>query len=263
MNTDLRASFWLRPARSILLCCKSFAAWKRSSWVSLGAHASCVQGVIYPGHAGSVRSQGQPPCSPSRTDGTGLDEFPNLLDKPLQGLRALIAFKAIPHGYLPALGFLVADDQHVGHLLGLRLADFGPHFLVSVIQLDSRARLSKPGDHLTAVLLMPLRDRNDTHLNRCQPDGKRPGIMLDQNPHEALDRAKEGPMQHDRLMRLAVRPDVTQIKSLGKGEVELYGGKLPWPADRVNKFDVDLRAVEHRLPFHSSPLHRLGAHRFN
>src|SRR5207247_10863710 len=130
----------------------------------------------------------------------------NLLVKALHGLADLIAFNAIPYSYLPALGFLVADDQHVGHLLGLRLADFEPHLLVSVIQLDSHSRLSKPGDHLTAVLLMPLRDRNDTHLNRGQPDGKRPGIMLDQKPHEALDRDKEGPLQRDRLTPTALRP---------------------------------------------------------
>src|SRR5213594_2473560 len=33
------------------------------SHVLLGAHASCVQGVGHPGHAGSVRSQGRPPRS--------------------------------------------------------------------------------------------------------------------------------------------------------------------------------------------------------
>src|SRR2546428_2683417 len=52
MNTD--------PCLSVLLSRKSFASCQGfSSAVLLGAHASCVQGVGHPGHAGSVRSQGR------------------------------------------------------------------------------------------------------------------------------------------------------------------------------------------------------------
>src|SRR5205809_4572214 len=52
MNTD--------PCLSVLLSRKSFASCQGfSSAVLLGAHASCVQDVRHPGHAGSVRSQGR------------------------------------------------------------------------------------------------------------------------------------------------------------------------------------------------------------
>src|SRR2546428_11522936 len=52
MNTDKH--------RSALLTRKSFASCQGFfSAGLLGAHASCVQGVRHPGHAGSVRSQGQ------------------------------------------------------------------------------------------------------------------------------------------------------------------------------------------------------------
>src|SRR5881628_2411956 len=52
MNTD--------PCPSVLLTRKSFASCQGfSSAGLLGAHASCVQGVRHPGHAGSVRSQGR------------------------------------------------------------------------------------------------------------------------------------------------------------------------------------------------------------
>ena len=51
-------------------------------------------------------------------------------------------------------------------------------------------------------------------------------------------------MNHDGLVLFAIFANVFEFKTGGKGEVELYGGKLPEAAEDVNQLDVDLGAVE-------------------
>ncbi len=54
-------------------------------------------------------------------------------------------------------------------------------------------------------------------------------------------------MHHQRLMPRAVFADVLEIEARRQIEIELHGGELPGPADRVNQLDVDLRSVECRF----------------
>ena len=53
-------------------------------------------------------------------------------------------------------------------------------------------------------------------------------------------------MDHDRLLPGAVGGLVLEAEPLGLVEVELDGGHLPGPADRVPGLDGDLRPVERR-----------------
>jgi len=68
--------------------------------------------------------------------------------------------------------------------------------------------------------------------------------VLDEHAEEALDRAVEGAVHHERLMALTVFADVLELEALGQGEVELHGGELPEASDGVDQVDVDLGAVK-------------------
>ena len=79
--------------------------------------------------------------------------------------------------------------------------------------------------------------------------------MLDQNAEEPLDGAVQRAMHHQRLMLLAVLGDVFELEAPRQREIELHGGKLPQPPDRVHQFHVDLRAVKRRFVRHHLHLH--------
>jgi hypothetical protein len=68
--------------------------------------------------------------------------------------------------------------------------------------------------------------------------------VLDQHAEEALDRAPQRAMDHQRLVARAVFADVFEVEARGKVEIELHGGELPGAPDGVDQLHVDLRAVE-------------------
>src|SRR4051812_15784997 len=53
--------------------------------------------------------------------------------------RARVAVAVLAHGDRARLGLPVADDQHVGHLAQLRVADLAPHGLGAVVDLAAHA----------------------------------------------------------------------------------------------------------------------------
>ena len=71
--------------------------------------------------------------------------------------------------------------------------------------------------------------------------------MLDQHADEALQRAEDRPVQHDRPVLLAVLADIGRVQPLGQHEVELQGAALPVAADRVAQDELELGAVEGAL----------------
>jgi hypothetical protein len=81
--------------------------------------------------------------------------------------------------------------------------------------------------------------------------------VLDQDADEALQRAKERPVNDVRGVLAIVRPDVGAPEPRGLLAVELDRPHLPRPAHRVVHEQVDLRPVERALSFHhlkSDPL---------
>ena len=91
---------------------------------------------------------------------------------------------------------------------------------------------------------MTLADGNEAHLHRREPEREGAGVVLDEHAEEALDRAEEGAMHHDRLMALAIFTYVLQLEARRQVEVELHRGELPEAAEDIDKLDVDLGAVE-------------------
>src|SRR5215469_10070453 len=56
-------------------------------------------------------------------------------DKLLQRPRAQIALRPVPHRHCARFRFLPADNQHVGDLLDLRVADFRLQLLIPVVEM--------------------------------------------------------------------------------------------------------------------------------
>ena len=68
--------------------------------------------------------------------------------------------------------------------------------------------------------------------------------MLDQHADEALERAEDGAVDHDRPLGLPVAVDVLEPEAIRLLEVDLDGRHLPAPSERVLHVDVDLRSIE-------------------
>src|SRR6185437_3348610 len=70
------------------------------------------------------------------------------------------------------------------------------------------------------------------------------GMMLDEDADEALERAQNGAVQHDRHVLLAVLADVESAEQAGHDIIELERADLPGPADRIGQMEFELRRIE-------------------
>ncbi len=71
--------------------------------------------------------------------------------------------------------------------------------------------------------------------------------MLDQDADEALERAEDRAVEHDRAVTLAILADVAGVQPLGQHAVGLDGADLPGPADRVGQVEFELGRIESAL----------------
>ena len=76
-------------------------------------------------------------------------------------------------------------------------ANFIGYFLVAQIRLGPEARPVQLLRNIGGIVGLLLGNIEDDGLNRCQPQRQRPGEVLDQDADEALERAKNGPVQDD------------------------------------------------------------------
>src|ERR1051326_3230910 len=124
------------------------------------------------------------------------------------------------------------------------LADLGVHLFVAAIYMNADASSFELVGDFVGIVDVALGNGNDNGLHGRQPHWECAGIVLDQHAEESLDRSVKGAMYHHRLLAGAVFCDILEAEARGKVEVELDSRKLPQPADRVDKLDVNLRAVE-------------------
>ena len=68
--------------------------------------------------------------------------------------------------------------------------------------------------------------------------------MFDEAADEALHRPHKHSVQHHRSAALVVRVDVLDVEALREIEVELHGGSLPRPPDRIDQLEVQLGSVK-------------------
>ena len=64
--------------------------------------------------------------------------------------RAEIAFALVAHRNRARFGFLAADDQHVGNLLHLRVANFRLQFFVAVVEMRAETGGAQLGGDVTS-----------------------------------------------------------------------------------------------------------------
>src|SRR5712692_11234802 len=156
-------------------------------------------------------------------------------EKVLEGLGAEVALAAVAHRDRASIGFLAADHEHVGHLLELCVADFSLQFFVAVVQVRAEASGGKRCSDFAGVVEELFADGQHLRLHRCEPCGERTSVVLEEDAKEALDRAPQRAMHHERLVPAAVFADVFQAEARRQVEIKLHGGELPGPADGVNQ----------------------------
>src|SRR5207237_2302313 len=81
-------------------------------------------------------------------------------------------------------------------------------------------------------------------LDRGEPEWEISGVMLDQNADEALHRAEDRPVQHNRCMSAAILTNIDRAEPPRHVEVELHGTALPLSADRVTQVEFALWPIE-------------------
>src|SRR5690606_29050019 len=160
---------------------------------------------------------------------------------------AQIGPPARAHGHLASLPLLVADDQEIRDLLQAAFADSIVDFLVPQIGLDPKPLFSQRFGNRRRVLPLGVGDVHHDRLHGGQPHRQRTGVVLDQDADEALERADNGPVQHDRYAPRVVLGDVFGAQPAGHVEVDLHRSALPLATDRVLQRVFDLRAVESPL----------------
>src|SRR5271157_1793513 len=173
-----------------------------------------------------------------------------------------LVLAADPHVDFARLHLAVAQHELEWHLLHGMFADFGVHLLVAHIDVYPHTGSLQLVADFVSVGVVLLADRDDDHLYRREPHRERARVVLDEHAEEALLRAVERAVYHQRLVPPAVLADILQREALRQGEVELHGRELPQAADRVHQLDVDLRPVERglagdQLVLDVAPLQRL------
>src|SRR5579871_4953880 len=91
---------------------------------------------------------------------------------------------------------------------------------------------------------MAIRDWQDFYLDWRQPERKRAGILLSEQPDHALQRSERSSVNHYRTMRLAVFADVFEFKPLRQVVIHLHGSHLPLATKGVLDHQVELRAIK-------------------
>src|SRR5581483_5231624 len=185
----------------------------------------------------------------------GLDKVFDLLHELTRRHVLGLLFPAGAHVHFARLGFLISDDQQERHFLQRVLPDLGIHLFIARIHLDPHPNRAQLRRDPVGIFLVAFADGNQRRLHRRQPHRERTRVVLDEYSEKSLDRTPERPVHNHWTMPLAVFANVFQLETLGKIEVELYGGKLPRTSDRVHQLHVNLRTIENRLARHRLVLH--------
>ena len=147
---------------------------------------------------------------------------------------------------VPCVDVVVADDEHVGHLLQLGAPDArAPSVSACASTISTRKPSARSRSTSRArVVVVAVGDRQHRDLHRREPRRERAGVVLDEDREEPLDRAEQRAVDHHRPVALVVGADVLELEALRELEVELDGRELPRATDRVARLHRDLRPVE-------------------
>src|SRR5439155_13921155 len=95
------------------------------------------------------------------------------------------------NGDCAGAGLAIPEDEHERDLLELSFADLVPDLLVAEVGFRPKLRRAKSTGDLLGAVRDAVGDREDAHLDRRKPERERPRAVLDQDPHEPLERAEQ------------------------------------------------------------------------
>src|SRR5216683_5818778 len=130
-----------------------------------------------------------PLLRPRKSNRASIDLFAQVGQKFREGTRAKIALALVAHRDGTSFSFLAADDQHVGNLLELSVANFRLQLFVAIIEMRAEAGVLQSSGNFFRVFREFFAERQHFRLHGRQPHGKRSSIMFDQDAEESLDRA--------------------------------------------------------------------------
>jgi len=138
----------------------------------------------------------------------------------------------------------VADDQHVGDLLHLAVADLLVDLLVAVVHHHADAALLQGLLDLIDIVEVTVGDGQQGHLGGRKPGGQGAGVLLDEVGQGALVAAEGGAVDDVGPHLLPVLVDVGHIELLGQQLVDLDGDEGIFLAKDILVLDIQLGAVE-------------------
>src|SRR5690554_2555215 len=202
-----------------------------------------------------VHSRSKPSGSPAswpaaggRAFSSGIRPLSHRRDDPRDGLldghTVVLRAVAIAERDRAGLGVLATGDEDEGNLLRARIADLLAEAVVREVDLGPDAFGVQAPHDVLQVLVERVGHRDGENLNGSEPRGERPGVVLDEDREEALDRAEQRAMDHHGALARAIGRGVLELEELWLEEVELDRRELPRAPDRVLGLDGDLGTVE-------------------
>src|SRR5262249_19241121 len=137
------------------------------------------------------------------------------------GHAAEVRSAPAPYGESSTLHFPIANHKHKWDLRLFRFSNFEPNFFIPKISLGTEPCSLELCHDLGSIGPLVVRDGHDHRLNRGEPGWEGTAKMLNQNTKKSFDRSHQGPMDHDRLMNLAVFPNVAKFEPFGIIEIDL------------------------------------------
>jgi hypothetical protein len=86
-------------------------------------------------------------------------------------------------------------------------------------------------------------DRNHSCLSRVEPERPATSKVLREDCNHPLDRPKDGAVDHNWTLHIALAWNVLQLKSLWKLEIKLDRRALERPLESVPNLNVDLQSA--------------------
>src|SRR3989442_14982356 len=124
-------------------------------------------------------------------------------DHAVDGHRPEVVAAAVAQAHGAGLRLAGAAHEHVGHPAKLRLADAVAELLVAVVELAAHARGPQAFVHGARVVGELLADGDHARLYGSQPRREGAGVVLGQDPDDALERAEDRAVDHHRGLGLS------------------------------------------------------------
>ena len=100
---------------------------------------------------------------------------------------SLLATTLLTHAHELVGSLFLAYDDHVRHTFELVVADFTADLLVAVVDVSAHVLRIEVALDLLGVVVLLLRDRQDSHLIGRKPQREVPGSVLNEHSSEALE----------------------------------------------------------------------------